>query len=109
MFILIVEPEVGKMDAVYNTLRDGYQLGFVKSKEDAIKLMATNLYDFVILDYVLLEMTGEEFQRALRLNDSKAKIIFTFQKATETPMAGLKDCKWLGVPFDAEELLNLLK
>ena len=109
IFILIIETAVGKMEAVYTTLiKEGYDYGFARSREDAIKIMTAKLYDFVIMDYALPGMTVEEFQRVLGVNDSKAKIIFTFPKTATSPIFDLKDCKWLGVPFQPEELLNLL-
>ena len=114
MFILLVEPEVGEMDALCATLsRNDFVFGFVKSKEDAIKTLAVSvaahakLYDFVILDCALPGMADEEFQR-LSVGEFGPRIIFRFLKATKRPMADTKECKWLGVPFDAEELLSLL-
>jgi len=109
IFILIVEPKVGTMEAVYSTLlKEGYEYGFARSREDAIKIMAARLHDFVITDYGLPGMTGAEFQRILRSSDSKAQIIFTFPGAGASPVTGLKDCKWLGVPFQTADLLTLL-
>jgi DNA-binding response OmpR family regulator len=109
VFILIIEHEVGKMEAVYTTLmKEGYEYGFARSREDAIKVMTTRLYEFVIMEYVMPGMTGEEFQRLLGCNDSKARIIFTFHKSGPSPEIVLKNCAWLGVPFHTEELLNLL-
>jgi DNA-binding response OmpR family regulator len=97
------------MEAVYTTLiKEGYEYGFARSREDAIKIMATKLYDFVIMEYTMPGMTGEEFQRILGLNDSNARIIFTFPKALASPEVYLKNCAWLGVPFHTEELLELI-
>ena len=108
-FILIIEHEVGKMEAVYSTLaKEGYTYGFARSKDDAVKILAANLHAFVILDYALPGMTGEEFQRTLSLTDSKTKIIFTFPRMESRPNVGLKDCRWLGVPFLSGALLDLI-
>jgi CheY-like chemotaxis protein len=109
IYILIVENNIGEMDAVYKTLKDGkYDFGFVQTRENAIKMMAINLYEYVIMDYALPGMTGVEFQSKMRLNDFKARIIYTYPKATPSPEIKLKGCQWLGVPFFPQELLNLL-
>ena len=117
MFILIVEPEVGRMEAVYTVLlREGFQYGFVRCKEDAINVLATSilttrmLYDFVVVDYAspMPGMTGAEFQKLLSINKSGPKIIFVFAKSAGKPTIELKDCKWLAAPFADEVLLSLL-
>ena len=110
VFILIIENEVGKMDAVHRSLQKaGYEHGFAKSREDAIKIMVTKLYDVIIMDYTMPGMTGEDFQKVIGVNDSKVKIIFTFPKIGISPEINIKDCKWLGVPFDNGELLHLIQ
>jgi DNA-binding response OmpR family regulator len=110
IFILIVENEVGKMEAIYTTLlKEGYEYGFARNREEAIKIMSSKLYDFVIMDFAMPGMTGEEFQSILSIKESKANIIFTYAKSSPSPEIFLRDCQWLGVPFHTEELLNLLQ
>jgi DNA-binding response OmpR family regulator len=110
IFILIVESQVGKMEAVYTTLlREGYEYGFAKNREEAMKIMSTRLFDFVIMDFSMPGMTGEEFQKILSTNESKTNIIFTYSKTNPSPEIFMKDCQWLAVPFHTEELLNLLQ
>jgi CheY-like chemotaxis protein len=110
VFILIIEDGVGKMDAVHKSLQKaGCEHGFAKTREDAIRIMVSKIFDFVIMDYVMPGMSGEEFKRVIGANNSKAKIIFTFSKTGVSPETDIKDCQWLGVPFDSGELLNLLQ
>ena len=107
-FVLIVEPELGKMDAVYLTLmRQGYQFGFARSKEEAIGVLSVDLYNFVVTDYEQLSVATLEFQRRLVENKSKARIIFTYPKGLNIAE---KDgsCFWLGEPFETNELLSIL-
>ena len=117
MFILIVEPEYGEMEAAHQILsQKDFVLGFVNSKVDAIKTITAvsgaaraKVYDFVIVEYTLPGMTGQEFQRLLSLVESGPKIIFTCLRATmQVPMPVLNDCHWLPTPFADQELLRLL-
>jgi DNA-binding response OmpR family regulator len=109
LFILIVEREVGEMEAVYTTLlRQAYDYGFARTREDAIRIMCTKLYDYVIMDYTMPGMSVADFQSVLRDTESKTKIIFTYPKSSASPEIALKDCQWLGVPFQAPDLLKLL-
>jgi CheY-like chemotaxis protein len=110
MFVLIIENGIGKMESVHKSLQKAdCQHGFANNREDAIKILKTTLYDFVIMDYAMPGMTGEEFQKAIQVNDSKATIIFTFSKIGISPEINIKDCKWLGLPFQNGELLNLIQ
>ncbi len=117
MFILIVEPEFGEMEAAYKILsQHNFVLGFVNSKVEAIKTITAvtgaaraKVFDFVIVEYTLPGMTGQEFQRLLNLVESGPRIIFTFLKATmKVPLPVPNNCQWLPTPFADEELLRLL-
>jgi DNA-binding response OmpR family regulator len=110
LFILIIEREVGEMESVYRgLLKEDFEYGFARTREDAIRIMDTKLYDFVIMDYAQPGMTVEEFQSILHVNDSKARIIFTYPRTMPSPEIDLKNCTWLGMPFQTEELLDLLR
>ena len=108
IFILIVEPEAGKMDSVYTTLfSHGYQFGFAQNKEDAVKILTADLYSFVVTEYSFTDRSAVEFQRKLELSGSKARIIFTYPMTAGRPVDH-GGCLWLGEPFGADELMTLL-
>ena len=107
--VLIVETEIGKMELVYTILmREGFSYGFARSREDALKLIATNAYDVVIMNYALVGMSVGEFITVLGELDSKISVILTFSKSETRHKFASKHCKWLAVPCTADELLNLL-
>ena len=107
--VLIIETEIGKMDLVYTILmREGFSYGFARSREEALKLIVTNAYDVVIMNYALVGMSVEEFLTRLGELDSEINIIFTFSKSEARHTIESKHCKWLAMPCTADELLNLL-
>lgn len=108
--ILVVEPDEdirNMLDSYFTNL--GYDMITVKTGEDALALIATQLVDLIILEIELPNMSGYDVCRELRTNDRTKyiPIILLTEKDERREVLGgpeLGADDYVTIPFDIEEL-----
>ena len=93
---------------------DGNDVTFEETSNpiEGIELCRNNLYDFVILDLTMPEMSGYEFLAALQENEILQKIIVLtadVQPLAEEKVLDLGAAGYLKKPFDNESMTKMLK
>jgi DNA-binding response OmpR family regulator len=78
--ILVVEDEkdIGELICLH-LRREGHELELVENGEDALNLLNENLFDLVVLDWMLPGLSGLELCKKIRMNrDSKSSAVPIF-------------------------------
>jgi DNA-binding response OmpR family regulator len=105
--ILVVEDE--KTTAEYVSLvliRAGYGVRLVTSRDDALKLLSTYLYQCILLDFNMLGMSAEQFLKEAETQIPLSKIVLmsaTVDAEEAAARLGLKN--WIVKPFKPAEIL----
>ncbi len=109
MRILLVDDEVELTEPLTRVLtREGYQVDFAANGEDGLHLAETEIYDLLILDWMLPGKTGLEICQEIRRQGKTTPVLFLTAKDTlddrvEGLDAGGDD--YLVKPFELRELL----
>mgnify|MGYP003328627223 CR=1 FL=1 len=107
--ILLVEDEENLLKTIQLNLElENYLVTSAETGIEALKEFRKGVFDLVILDVMLLEMSGFDVCEAIRLENKKVPILFLTAKDTsEDKIKGLKlgADDYLTKPFNLEELL----
>ncbi|TAN10825.1 MAG: response regulator transcription factor [Chitinophagaceae bacterium] len=107
--ILLVEDEENLQEALKLNLElEGYEVNAVGKGQDALKAIAKEYFDLVILDIMLPEMDGITVCENIRLQNNEVPVLFLSAKNSSADrVLGLKKGgdDYLTKPFDLEELL----
>lgn len=107
--ILLVEDEENLHDALKLNLElEGYEVTSSFDGAHALKTVAKEYFDLIILDIMLPEIDGISVCETIRLNNTEVAILFLSAKgASEDRVLGLKKGgdDYLVKPFNLEELL----
>jgi two-component system, OmpR family, alkaline phosphatase synthesis response regulator PhoP len=110
--LLLVEDEPGLVLTLTDRLRaHGYRVEACASGREALRRMAAQAFDLVVLDIMLPDSDGFEVCRRLRERDPHTPVLMlTARDAVEDRVRGLRSGAddYLGKPFDAAELLARL-
>jgi CheY-like chemotaxis protein len=80
--ILYVDGDIGKRILVAVLLADrGFSVRTAKSALNALELVSTQIFDVVIIDYTLPDMTGVQLAREIRSLQLSARIILVSTRA----------------------------
>ncbi|EWH09349.1 response regulator CheB (receptor modification enzyme, protein-glutamate methylesterase) [Catenovulum agarivorans DS-2] len=79
--ILIVDDEPTNLRVLKGILQQDYQLTFAKSGEDALKIVADNKPNLILLDIMMPNMSGYDVCRKLKADDSTASVPVIFVSA----------------------------
>lgn len=113
MRILLVEDEIRMAQALCEILRlEKYEVDHCRDGRDGLSAVLGNIYDIVILDVMLPEMSGLEIVRTARREGITAPVLMLTAKAdTDDKVAGLDSGAddYLTKPFKTEELLARLR
>jgi DNA-binding NtrC family response regulator len=107
--VLIIEDESLIRWSLRQKFEDrGYQVTEAETGEAALKALTGNLFDMVLLDYRLPDMTGLDILRRLRQDDEDVVVIMmtafsSIENAVEAIRLGAFD--YIAKPFDMDQLL----
>jgi len=110
--ILLVEDEIGISNFIKQGLaEEGYLVDHTMSGEKALWMMQQKLYDLILLDWMILNLSGIEVCKAIRSsNNQNQQTPIMFITAKDTPedtILGLKSGAndYIKKPFHFDELL----
>src|SRR3984893_14177760 len=106
--ILLVEDEVQTANAVRESLEQaGFQVSWSPNGSSGLRLLASNAFDAVILDWMVPELSGLELLKKLRKEGKKVPVLLlTARDALEDRIRGLDTGAddYLVKPFALAEL-----
>lgn len=109
MRILLVEDEENIRDVVkLNLEMEGFEVVISSNGKDALKKIAEQHFDLVVLDVMLPEVDGFQIVEKMRLHDRETPVLFLTAKDTaQDRITGLRlgGDDYLTKPFNLEELL----
>lgn len=113
MRILLIEDEQHFAEPLCASLKKaGYATDWIANGIDGLQQAYTDIYDVIILDWMLPEMSGIDVLRTLRSQNIHTKVLLLTAKSTlEDKVTGL-DCgadDYLCKPFHREELFARLR
>ena len=76
--ILVVDDDIFYMRMVYDWLKDDYRIGMASSGLQAIKWLAKNKPDLILLDYKMPALTGPQFLEMLKEDAETSRIPVMF-------------------------------
>ncbi len=110
--ILLVDDEAKIREALANALREeGHEVAATGSPREAQRLLADRLFDVLVVDNLMPEITGLELIRELASNtaatDRPQMIMMTAHATIESAIEAMKlgAIDYLQKPFDIDELL----
>ena len=113
MHILLAEDDRRLGNLVHKLLlKQGMQVDWVVDGEEALHYILNNIYDVIILDWMMPEKSGLEVCRQLRLNQYQGGILmFTAKDAVDDLVLGLEAGAddYLVKPFEFKELLARIR
>ena len=113
MRLLLVEDEPKLLEALeYLLKRNGYAVDTAADGESAMDLAASDVYDLLVLDWMLPGRSGMNIVKELRKNGIDVPVLFlTARDSLEDRVAGLDAGAddYLVKPFSTEELLARLR
>lgn len=109
--ILVVDDSVTNLKFVESVLKDIYKLILVKSGEQAIKYLAENSVDLVLLDIIMPQMDGFEVYERIRQLENNVQVPVIFLTADVDVESEIKCLKMGAVdfikkPFVPEVMVN---
>jgi DNA-binding response OmpR family regulator len=111
--ILLVEDEVQTATAVSESLeQEGFQVSWSPNGSSGLRLLASNAFDAVILDWMVPELSGLDLLKKLRKEGKKVPVLLlTARDAVEDRIRGLDTGAddYLVKPFALEELVARLE
>ena len=113
--IFVIDDERDIQDIIkVNLLKEGYNVETILSGEDALKIMAKDVPDLIVLDIMMEGMDGYEFCKTVRAdkNLKSVPIIFLSVKSEEIDkILGLElgADDYLTKPFSVKELISRIK
>lgn len=111
--ILLVEDEENLLDAIKLNLElEGYEVETADTGKKALRKIASQRFNLVILDVMLPEVDGFEICENIRMRDTETPVLFlTAKDASEDKVKGFKagGDDYITKPFNLEELLLRVK
>jgi len=108
--VLIVEDDRDTAETLLVILGNaGYGVRKVSSRDAALKVLLSNLYQCIVLDYYMPGMGAEDFMGALTTVHPIAKVVLiTAANEVEGVAKKLGIKNYLGKPFENEDLLKMV-
>jgi len=106
--ILVVEDEAALADAVGYALRaDGHEVELVEDGEQALRAVAADAFDALVLDVMLPGISGVELCRRIRADSAVPIVMVTARDAVVDRVVGLEAGAddYVSKPFAMSELL----
>lgn len=104
--ILIIDDEMGSIEAFRAILKDDYEVLFTTSGKEGLKIIAEGDVQLVLLDIIMPEMDGIDVLRKIRGMDSKLTVVMvtatkSIKAAVEAMELGAFD--YVAKPFEIKE------
>lgn len=106
--ILVIDDDIKLTDLLKDYLEKyNYKTNSFDNPVDALKHLKNNLYDLIILDYMLPEMDGFELLKELRKTNQVPVVMLTARGETADKIVGLElgADDYLAKPFEPRELV----
>jgi DNA-binding response OmpR family regulator len=109
--VLVIEDDKDSADIIGVILmREGYGVRTVATRDEALKILNSYLYDVIIMDLFMPGLGPKEFINEVRRLHSRSEVILmTAAENVSSGAADLKICKWLGKPFQYEDLIATVR
>ena len=114
--VLVVEDNQVMADVIrFNLERAGFSVSVASDGHEALQFIQTQRFDFVITDYQMPQMSGDEFCRRLRQHQWHAEVpvLMCSAKGLELDMQSLQEelriDKILFKPFSPRELVDFVR
>jgi DNA-binding response OmpR family regulator len=109
--VLIVEDDPDTAEVLQKVLSDeGYGVGVVNSRDEALRMLKRYIYDFILLDYWMSGLSIDDFLAGIaQPAHARTKVILMTAAGTAEMIARrLSIDDWLGKPFFPQELIDKL-
>lgn len=109
--ILVIEDDPNTASTIEAILKkEGYGVRTVSSRDEALKVLDRYLYNLVIMDLYMPGMVPEEFIKVAKQRRPLAQVILTTAaEYVDVQAKRLGICRWLGKPFDPDQLLDVVR
>ncbi len=109
--ILIIEDSMDTAETVALFLmREGYGVRSVPSRNDALLVLDSYLYDIILMDHMMPGLGAQEFLKEARHRCPRSKIILmTAGHVAKEQAEKLGITQWLGKPFELNALLQSIE
>ena len=110
--LLLVEDDPSLGETLRERLqREGYEVSWVDTQEDALKQFASQNFDLIILDVGLPDGSGFEFARQVKVTSATPFIFVTAMNSAEHRLEGYEIGaeEYIPKPFHLKELLLRIK
>ncbi len=110
--ILIVDDDKSQCLAVNEMLKPYFETFWVSSPNEGFKLLRRSLFDIVLTDFVMDEMSGIEFITAARLNHPNLlSVVMTGYSSRQKAVSSIKEgiFDYLEKPLNSVELVQTLE
>jgi DNA-binding response OmpR family regulator len=108
--VLIIEDhfDTGKIIGAFLTA-EGYGARVVESRNEAVAILDTYLYDFIVMDLFMPGLSAEKFIAEVRRRCRSEIILITATEYVAQQAQRLGVHSWVGKPFDPIKLLKILR
>jgi DNA-binding NtrC family response regulator len=108
--ILIIEDHQDTAETlVLFFANQGFGVRRAETRDEALRVLDAYIYDVIVMDNFMVGMTAEIFvKEALRRRPSTKFILITATDCVAKEAAKLGIARWIGKPFDPENLLSLV-
>jgi two-component system, OmpR family, alkaline phosphatase synthesis response regulator PhoP len=113
--ILIIDDEEDIVNLVRMILEDaGYSVASVTDGRDALKTLATNQFDLILLDIMMPFMSGWEVLETMRSQDPTRDVPVALLTARASPREHNEPhptdyCEYITKPFEPDDLLRRIR
>lgn len=110
--VLVVDDDPRVLNSLRRLLQDECEVRCVESPTDALELAVTELFDVILTDFRMPQMTGTEFAHAVKERVTPAPSILMLTGAPDSvthATPGSQDLVLvLGKPYDSTRLLRMV-
>lgn len=108
--VLVIEDDNDTCDTICLSLvREGFGVRTAETRDAALPILSTYIYDVIIMDYFMPGMGPEEFIAAVRQRTPRAQFILMTATAHAAEKAkGLGIAHWIGKPFEMDDLIDAI-
>lgn len=109
--VLVIEDDDDTADSICTFLkREGYGARWVSSRDEALEVLGSYIYDFIVMDYMMPGLGAVDFLKQARQSCPRSKfVLITAASIAHERAHTLGISQWLGKPFTPEALLSALQ
>lgn len=109
--ILVIEDDPDTADAVgLFLMREGFGVRCVPSRNDALLVLDSHLYDVIVMDYMMPGLSAAEFVKEARRRCPHSRFVLMTAMHRAAEQAGVLGIdNWIGKPFEFNTLLQTIR